>query len=122
MPEHLALYLWLVRSCWDLTQLPLSPAAHAVLRCRFVSAAQRNGVGCATVQAAWVASTVRIPFAQRADAEKVKSRRTLPWHVTGLAVEGVPSKQAKRVLQATPRAAIPSVIMPRLLLPRATAL
>ncbi len=41
--------------------------------CRFVSAAQGNGVGCDAVQTQWVASTVRIPFAQPAAAQQVSS-------------------------------------------------
>ncbi|KAI7837214.1 hypothetical protein COHA_009005 [Chlorella ohadii] len=55
---------------WRLTNGALQPQIPEA-QVQFVSAAQGNGVGCATVQAAWVASTVRIPFAQRADAEKV---------------------------------------------------
>ena len=73
-PEHLARYMWLVCSCWDLTRLPLSPAAHSLLLRRWLSPAiPGTGIGCDAVQAVWVASTVRIPFAQPAAAQQVRS-------------------------------------------------
>jgi len=73
-PGHSARYMWLVCSCWDLTRLPLSPAAHSLLLRRWLSPAiPGTGIGCDAVQAVWVASTVRIPFAQPAAAQQVIS-------------------------------------------------